>query len=74
MAENPLDLGKQEKDIADAANVSVDAVAKLGTFGNTFGNATKNGLWLIGDNWPTTASNALSNFSTRWKKDLRQKA
>jgi hypothetical protein len=50
MAEHPLDLGKQAKDIAEAANVSVDAVAKLGTFvDNTFGNAIKNGLGLIGD-------------------------
>ena len=50
MAENPLDVGKQAKDIAEAANVSVDAVAKLGTFiDNTFGNAIKNGLGLIGD-------------------------
>jgi hypothetical protein len=40
MAENPLDIGKQAKDIAEAADVSVDAVAKLGTFlDNTFGNA-----------------------------------
>jgi hypothetical protein len=50
MADNPLDIGKQAKDIAEAANVSVDAVAKLGTFvDNTFGNAIKNGLGLIGD-------------------------
>jgi hypothetical protein len=50
VAENTFDIGKQAKDIAEAANVSVDAVAKLGTFvDNTFGNAIKNGLGLIGD-------------------------
>ncbi len=50
MTENPLDVGKQAKDLAEAANISVDAVAKLGTFvDNTFGNAIKNGLGLIGD-------------------------
>src|SRR4051794_16792901 len=50
MAENPLDVGKQAKDLADAPNVSVDAVAKFGRFvDNTFGNAIKNGLGLIGD-------------------------
>jgi hypothetical protein len=50
VADDRLDLGKQAKDIAEAANVSVDAVAKLGTFvDNVFGNAIKNGLGLIGD-------------------------
>ena len=50
MADNPLDIGKQTKEIAEAANVGIDAVAKLGTFlDNTFGNAIKNGLGLIGD-------------------------
>jgi hypothetical protein len=50
MADNPMDVGKQAKDIADAANISVDAVAKLGSFvDNTFGGAIKNGLGLIGD-------------------------
>jgi hypothetical protein len=50
VTENPLDVGKQAKDLAEAANISVDAVAKLGTFvDNTFGNAIKNGLGLIGD-------------------------
>jgi hypothetical protein len=50
MTQNPVDVGKQAKDIAEAANVGVDAVAKLGTFvDNVFGNAIKNGLGLIGD-------------------------
>jgi hypothetical protein len=50
MTDDLLDFGKQAKDIADAANVSVDAVTKLGTFvDNIFGNAVKNGLGLIGD-------------------------
>lgn len=50
MTNDELDLGKQAKDIAEAANVSVDAVAKLGGFvDNVFGNAIKNGLGLIGD-------------------------
>src|SRR5882724_6035158 len=50
MPQNPVDVGKQAKDIAEAANVGVDAVAKLGTFvDNVFGNAIKNGLGLVGD-------------------------
>jgi hypothetical protein len=50
VTDDPLDFGKQAKNIADAANVSVDAVTKLGTFvDNIFGNAIKNGLGLIGD-------------------------
>ena len=50
MTQNPVDVGKQAKDIAEAANVGVDAVAKLGTFvDNVFGNAIKNGLGLVGD-------------------------
>lgn len=50
MAENLDNFGKQAKDIAEAANVSVDAIAKLGKFiDNTFGNAITNGLGLITD-------------------------
>jgi hypothetical protein len=50
MADNPLDVGKQIKEIAEATNVGVDAVGKLGTFvDNIFGNAIRNGLGLIGD-------------------------
>src|SRR5436190_8103367 len=50
MADNPLELGRQAKEIAEAADVSVEAVGKLGTFvDNTFGNAIKNGLGLVGD-------------------------
>ena len=74
MSENLLDVGKQAKDIAEAANVSVDAVAKLGTFvDNTFGGAIKNGLGLIGDKLAYFRLERAIELQDKVEKRLKQK-
>ena len=74
MPENLLDVGKQAKDIAEAANVSVDAVAKLGTFvDNTFGGAIKNGLGLIGDKLAYFRLERAIELQDKVEKRLKQK-
>ena len=44
------DIGRQAKDIAEAADTSVDAVKKLASFlDGTFGNAITNSIGILGD-------------------------
>ena len=50
MTDTEPDFGKQAKDIAEAANTSVEAVTKLASFlDGTFGNAITNAFGILGD-------------------------
>lgn len=50
MSESDLDIGKQAKDIAEAADTSVDAIKKLASFlDGTFGKVVSNSFGLLSD-------------------------
>lgn len=50
MSDTEPDFGKQAKDIAQAANTSLEAVKNLPSFlDGTFGNAITNAFGILGD-------------------------
>lgn len=69
-----LDLGKQAKDIAQAADASVGAVKKLASFlDGIFGNVLSNSMGLLGDKLAYYRLEKAVELQERVEENLRKK-